>query len=111
MANTKPVSDGTFEQDVLKAEQPVLVDFWAAWCGPCRMVAPVVEEIAKQYQGKLTVAKLDVDENSNTAIEYQVQSIPTLILFKDGKPAQRIVGYMNKERLLGQLKPHLDFLG
>jgi len=110
MAIAKPVTDGEFETKVLKSEQPVLVDFWATWCGPCRMVAPVVEELAKQYEGKLSVAKLDVDANGNTAIEYQVQSIPTLILFKDGKPAQRIVGYMNRDRLLAQLKPHLDFL-
>lgn len=108
MATATAVTDSDFEAQVLKAGQPVLVDFWAAWCGPCKMVAPVVEEIAKDYQGKLSVYKLDVDDNGNTAIQYGVQSIPTLILFKDGKPAHRIVGYMPKERLLAQLKPHLD---
>jgi thioredoxin 1 len=110
MAATSAVTDSTFDAEVLNAEQPVLVDFWAAWCGPCRMVAPVVEELAKDYQGQLSVRKLDVDENTNVAAQYQVQSIPTLILFKEGKPAQRIVGYMPKERLLAQLKPHLGFL-
>jgi thioredoxin 1 len=106
MAATSPVTDSTFDAEVLNAEKPVLVDFWAAWCGPCRMVAPVVEELAKDYRDQLSVRKLDVDENINVAAQYQVQSIPTLILFKDGKPAQRIVGYMPKERLLAQLKPH-----
>jgi thioredoxin 1 len=110
MATTAPVTDNEFETQVLKSDKPVLVDFWAAWCGPCRMVAPVVEELASDYQGQLAVYKLDVDDNGNTATQYQVQSIPTLILFKDGKPAQRIVGYMPKARLLAQLKPHLDFV-
>ena len=110
MAVATPVTDNEFETQVLKSEKPVLVDFWAAWCGPCRMVGPIVEQLAKDYQQQLNVYKLDVDSNGNTAIQYQVQSIPTLILFKDGKPAQRIVGYMPKERLLAQLKPHLDFV-
>ena len=111
MTVATPVTDNEFETQVLKAEKPVLVDFWATWCGPCRMVGPIVEQLAKDYQDQLTVYKLDVDNNGNTAVQYQVQSIPTLILFKDGKPAQRIVGYMPKERLLAQLKPHLDFVG
>ena len=110
MTVATPVTDNDFETQVLKAEKPVLVDFWATWCGPCRMVGPIVEQLAKEYQDQLTVYKLDVDNNGDTAIQYQVQSIPTLILFKDGKPAQRIVGYMPKERLLAQLKPHLDFV-
>ena len=104
------LNEFNWKKEVLQSDEPVLVDFWAAWCAPCRMVAPVVEELAKTYAGKLTVAKLDVDENGEIAVQYQVQSIPTLILFKDGKPAQRVVGYMNKERLLAQLRPHLDFL-
>lgn len=110
MAVATQVTDNDFETQVLKSEKPVLVDFWAAWCGPCRMVGPIVEQLAKDFQEQLTVYKLDVDNNGDTAIQYQVQSIPTLILFKDGKPAQRIVGYMPKERLLAQLKPHLDFV-
>jgi len=108
MAATAAVSDSEFETQVLKADKPVLVDFWATWCGPCRMVAPVVEEIAHEYSEQLQVYKLDVDANGETAMQYQVQSIPTLILFKDGKPAARIVGYMPKPKLLAQIKPHLS---
>lgn len=108
MAHPTPVSDATFESEVLKATTPVLVDFWAAWCGPCRMVAPVVDEIARDYDGKLKVVKLDVDENGNTAAQFGVQSIPTLLLFKDGKAVQRIVGYRPKDRLLKDLQPHLS---
>ena len=110
MATTVAVTDSEFETQVLKADKPVLVDFWATWCGPCRMVAPVVEEIAQEYKGQLSVYKLDVDNNNETATQYQVQSIPTLILFKEGKPAARIVGYMPKPRLVAQLKSHLDFV-
>ncbi len=106
---TKPtvVSDPTFEMEVLKSDQPVLVDFWATWCGPCRMVAPILEEIANEQSAKLRVAKLDVDANPITAGRFGVRSIPTMILFKNGRETQRIVGYMPKERLLQQLNPHL----
>jgi len=92
-------SDRTFDTDVLQNETPVLVDFWAPWCGPCHMIAPVVEELAKDYSGRLTVVKLNVDENPNTAQKYQVMGIPTLILFKGGEPVERFVGYMPKEDL------------
>jgi thioredoxin 1 len=107
MAATAAVSDREFESQVLQAEKPVLVDFWATWCGPCRMVAPVVEEIAKEYSDQLQVYKLDVDANGETAMQYQVQSIPTLILFKDGQPVERIIGYMPKERMLQKIRPHI----
>ena len=107
MAVTAPVTDETFQAEVLQASTPVLVDFWAAWCGPCRMVAPVVEEIARDYAGNLKVVKMDVDQNGNTAAQFGIQSIPTLLLFKDGKVAQRVVGYKPKERLLNDLRPHL----
>ena len=108
MAHLMQVSDATFESEVLKASKPVLVDFWATWCGPCRMVAPVVEEIARDYDGTLKVVKLDVDENGSTAAQFGVQSIPTLLLFKDGKAVQRIVGYRPKDRLLKDIQPHLS---
>lgn len=94
------VCDDSFATDVLASETPVLVDFWAAWCGPCKMVAPVLEEIAREKAGVLTVAKIDVDANPSTARDFQVVSIPTLILFKDGKPLTRIVGAKGKAALL-----------
>jgi thioredoxin 1 len=108
MGTPKVVTDPTFETEVLKSDQPVLVDFWATWCGPCRMVAPVLEEIANEQSAKLRVAKLDVDANPITAGRFGVRSIPTMILFKNGREAQRLVGYMPKERLLSMLNPHLD---
>jgi thioredoxin 1 len=104
MAKALEVTDSTFEQEVLQSTQPVLVDFWAAWCGPCRAVAPVVEEIAGDYQGKLKVMKLDVDDNPRTATAYGVQSIPTLLVFKDGKPAERIVGAVPKKVIVDKLQ-------
>jgi thioredoxin len=101
------VTDASFEAEVLQARTPTLVDFWAAWCGPCRMIAPVVKEISSEQAGQLRVAKLDVDQNPATATRFGVQSIPTLILFKDGQPVERIVGYMPKERLMDRVRPHL----
>jgi len=97
------VSDDSFAEDVLASNTPVLVDFWATWCGPCRMVAPVLEEIANEKAGALTVAKLDVDANPSTARDFQVVSIPTLILFKDGEPVKRIVGAKGKAALLREI--------
>jgi len=107
MSKPFEVTDETFESEVLQAETPTLVDFWAEWCGPCRMVAPAVEALAEEYDGKIRVAKLDVDQNRQTPMRYGVQGIPTLILFKDGEIATRIVGFRPKEALAGELLPHL----
>jgi len=101
------VTDSTFETEVLQADEPTLVDFWAEWCGPCKMVEPVVEEIAEEYSDKLQVARMDVDGNRNTPAQYGIQGIPTLILFKDGQEATRIVGFRPKEAVVGELSPHL----
>jgi thioredoxin 1 len=93
------VSDATFEQEVLQSEQPVLVDFWAAWCGPCKALAPIVDEVASAYSGKLKVAKMDVDRNSSTPMRYGIRGIPALLLFKEGKVAEQIVGYVPKDTI------------
>ena len=93
------VNDATFDQEVLKSEQPVLVDFWAAWCGPCRALAPTVDAIAAQYQGKLKVMKMDVDKNPATPGRYGVRGIPALILFKGGQVAEQIVGFVPKDTI------------
>ncbi|MGQ0575938.1 MAG: thioredoxin [Pseudonocardia sp.] len=105
--NTVDVTDDTFKADVIDSGKTVLVDFWAAWCGPCKMVAPVLDEIAGENKDKLTVAKLDIDANPATARDYQVMSIPTMILFKDGKPVKQIVGAKPKAALLSDLSEYL----
>lgn len=102
------ITDGTFDEEVLKDEVPVLADFWAQWCGPCRTIAPVLEEIAQEYDGQLKIAKINVDENPETPARFGIQGIPTLILFKDGEPVERLVGAMPKDRLLSHIRPHLS---
>jgi thioredoxin 1 len=106
MSNAAAVTDATFEAEVIQSETPVLVDFWAEWCQPCKMMAPVLEQVAAEQQDSLRVAKVDVDENPDYAGRYGVMSIPTLILFKGGQPVERIVGYNTKQQLLRKLAPH-----
>jgi thioredoxin 1 len=106
--NAITVTDSSFATDVLSSDKLVLVDFWAAWCGPCRMVSPVLEEIAAEHADTITLAKLDIDENPATARDYQVMSIPTMILFKGGEPVKQIVGAKPKAALLNDLA---DYLG
>ncbi|NUM72308.1 MAG: thioredoxin [Ignavibacteriaceae bacterium] len=101
------ITDGNFETEVINSDKPVLIDFWAVWCGPCRMIAPVVEELAKDYDGKLKVGKLDVDNNPNTSMKYGVRSIPTLLVFKNGKVVDQIIGAVSKNLIVQKLTPHL----
>ena len=107
MKYTVEGTDANFEKEVLKADMPVLVDFWAPWCGPCRMVAPVVEQIANEYQGKIKVVKLNTDENQNTAMMYGIRSIPTLGIFKDGQVVDAVIGAVPKQYLEEKIKPYL----
>ena len=105
--NTLNFTDTAFDQDVLNSEVPVLVDFWAPWCGPCRAMAPTVDSVADEYAGKLKVGKLNTDDNPGTAMRYQIRGIPTLLLFKGGKVVDQRVGAMGKPDLKKMLDPHL----
>jgi thioredoxin 1 len=107
MSSAVAVTDSSFDQDVINSEVPVLVDFWAPWCGPCRMVAPVVDEIAEQYEGKIKVVKLNTDENPNVASQYGIRSIPTLMLFKGGQRVDVVVGAVPKATLANTIEKYL----
>lgn len=104
MSAALAVNDAAFEQEVLKSDLPVLVDFWAEWCGPCRMVAPILDEVAKEYHGKLKVVKVNVDENQKTAMDYRIRSIPTLAFIKNGQLVKQIVGAQPKDRLIQEIE-------
>jgi thioredoxin 1 len=108
MSSALPVGDANFQSEVLDSELPVLVDFWAPWCGPCRMVAPVVEEIAEQYNGKLKVVKVNTDENPQVASQYGIRSIPTLMVFKGGSKVDMVVGAVPKTTLATTLEKYMD---
>ncbi|HAM39005.1 MAG: thioredoxin [Elusimicrobia bacterium RIFOXYC2_FULL_34_12] len=97
------LTDANFEEEVLKSQVPVLVDFWATWCGPCKMIAPVIEEIAKEFEGKIKVGKLNVDENQNRPAEYGISAIPTILIFKEGNIAKKIVGFSGKPKLVSEI--------
>lgn len=105
--NTVTFSDAAFDQDVLNAQQPVLVDFWAEWCGPCRMMSPTIDAIAQEYDGRVKVGKLNVDHNGQTAMRYNIRGIPTLLLFKGGKVVDQRVGAMGKSDVQKMLDAHL----
>lgn len=107
MAHAVAITDASFKSEVFESDQLVLVDFWAQWCEPCKALAPILEEVADGTKGLIKIAKLDVDSNPTTTANFGVQSIPTLILFKNGKPAARVVGLRSKQQLLETLAPHL----
>ncbi|MBL7225427.1 MAG: thioredoxin [Desulfobacteraceae bacterium] len=104
MADLLQVTDGNFDEEIVKADIPAMVDFWAEWCGPCKMVGPTVEALAKEYEGKVKIAKMNVDENRETPAKFGIRNIPTLILFKDGEVAQTIIGAQTKSHLEEELK-------
>ncbi len=101
------ITDDTFKKEVLESDKPVLIDFWAVWCGPCKMVAPVVEEIATEYDGKLKVGKIDVDSNPQVTMQFGIRSIPTLMVFKGGRVVEQVIGALPKRNLLDKVTPHI----
>ncbi len=107
MGSISQLTESTFDEEVASSTEPVLVDFWAEWCGPCKMIAPILEEVAAEQEGKVRVAKVNVDENPGLATKFNVMSIPTMIVFKDGQEAQRLIGARGKPQLLEDLTPYL----
>src|ERR1700733_4643952 len=101
------LTNQSFDKDVIKSDKPVLVDFTATWCGPCRMIAPIMEELAVEYDGKATIGKLDVDENPETSMNFGIRSVPTLLIFKGGQVVDQIIGAVGKEKILAKLRPHM----
>jgi thioredoxin 1 len=102
------ITDSNFQQEVLNSDKPVLLDFWAVWCGPCKHIAPVVEEIAREYDGKLKVGKVDVDTNPEVSMKFGVRSIPTLMVFKGGQVVEQVIGAVHKRNLLEKVMPHIE---
>lgn len=102
------MTDSNFQQEVLSSDRPVLVDFWAEWCGPCKMIAPIVEELAQEYDGKLKVGKVDVDSNQQVSMQFGVRSIPTLLIFKSGKVVEQVIGAVPKRLLAEKIAKHLN---
>jgi len=107
MSNLVIANDSNFEQEVINSDVPVIVDFWAEWCAPCRLIAPLVEDIGNEYAGKLKVCKFDVDSNPQTSMKYGIRSIPTLLIFKGGQPVETIIGAVPKEMIINKLQPFL----
>jgi len=103
MSNLVTITEANFENEVIKSETPVLIDFWAVWCGPCKMIAPIVEELSRDYDGQVKMAKCDVDKNQSVAIKYGIRSIPTLLIFKGGKVVEQIVGAVPKQNIKSKL--------
>ena len=108
MGNTVAVTDESFDQEVLKSSVPVLVDFWAAWCGPCKTIAPTIDQLSVEYAGKMKVVKVDVDANIEVSSRYGVMSIPTVMLFKGGQAVEKVIGAMPKPALMAKIQPHLS---
>jgi thioredoxin 1 len=107
MTHPVAVTDGTFQAEVLEAETPVLVDFWAEWCQPCKMVAPVLEKIANDQEGRLKIAKVDIEANPALTNQFRIRNIPTMLLFKDGQPVEMLLGFMPERKILEKLEPHI----
>ena len=107
MSNALDINDSTFEQEVINSTELTIVDFWAPWCGPCRKLGPVLDEVAQEYEGKIKVVKLNTDENLKTAKEFSVSGLPTLLMFKDGQPVERLVGLMPKTSIISNIDKHL----